>query len=85
MMIYLDANASEPMRPQAVRAVFETLQETGNPASVHAAGRSARRLLETSRATIAQCLGGRPATLYLLLAAPKPTTWPFRRLEPADR
>lgn len=63
MTIYLDANASEPMRPQAVRAVFETLQETGNPASVHAAGRSARRLLETSRATIAQCLGGEASNL----------------------
>ena len=62
-MIYLDANAGEPIRPEAVRAVVAALQDAGNPASVHAAGRGARRLLEASRETIAQHLGGRASNL----------------------
>ncbi len=53
-MAYLDANASEPLRPEARAAVIAALDVTGNPASVHHAGRAARRLLQDSRAAIAQ-------------------------------
>ena len=62
-MIYLDANAGEPIRPEAVDAVMAALEQAGNPASVHTAGRSARRLLEASRQTIAHRLGGRSNNL----------------------
>ncbi len=63
MTVYLDANASEPMRPEAVDALVVALQQAGNPASIHTAGRAARRLLEGSRATVAQHLGGRASDL----------------------
>jgi cysteine desulfurase len=43
-MYYLDANASEPLRPEARAAVLAAMEITGNPSSVHAAGRAARRL-----------------------------------------
>ncbi len=62
-MIYLDANASEPLRPAAEQAVLETLRNTGNPASVHAAGRAARHRLESARESIASRLGGRAGDL----------------------
>jgi cysteine desulfurase len=61
--VYLDANASEAPRPEARDAVVAALALTGNPSSVHAAGRAARRLLEESRETIAAAFGGRPADL----------------------
>ncbi|MGI3776157.1 MAG: cysteine desulfurase family protein [Janthinobacterium lividum] len=56
----LDANASEPLRPEARAAVLRGLDLDGNPASVHAAGRAARRALEDARATIAHAFGVRP-------------------------
>jgi cysteine desulfurase len=52
-MFYLDANASEPLRPEAKAAMREAFEVTGNPSSVHAAGRAARRMLEDARERIA--------------------------------
>ncbi len=62
-MIYLDANATEPLRPAARDAVLAALEVTGNPSSVHAAGRAARRLLEDARELLAARFGGRAADL----------------------
>ncbi|MBW6397418.1 aminotransferase class V-fold PLP-dependent enzyme [Roseomonas sp. HJA6] len=56
----LDANATEPLRPEARAAVLEALDLPGNPSSVHAEGRTARRLLEDSRRRIAARFGARP-------------------------
>ncbi len=61
MSIYLDANASEPLRPEARAAALAALDRTGNPSSVHAAGRAARRVLEGARESVAHRLGVRPA------------------------
>ncbi len=61
--IYLDANASEPLRPAARAAAIAALDQSGNPASVHAHGRGARLLLEDARERIADCFGADPAGL----------------------
>ncbi len=60
-VIYLDANATEPLRPQARDAALAAMELAGNPASIHAAGRAARGLLERSRAQVAERLGAAPA------------------------
>jgi cysteine desulfurase len=57
--LYLDANATEPMRPEAVSAMAEALALPGNPSSVHAEGRAARRVLEEAREVIATRFGAR--------------------------
>ena len=62
-MVYLDANATEPLRPQARAAMLAAADCLGNPYSVHAAGRSARNLLETAREAIAVRFAGRAADL----------------------
>ncbi len=56
-MIYLDANATEPLRPEAREAVLVTLDVVGNPSSIHAAGREARKILESSRRILADRFG----------------------------
>lgn len=61
--IYLDANATEPLRPEAREAALAALDLTGNPASVHGFGRAARAKLEAARETIAARFGGQPADL----------------------
>jgi cysteine desulfurase len=62
-VFYLDANASEPLRPEARAAMLAATEIAGNPASVHSAGRAARRILEDARETLAEQLGGQAADL----------------------
>lgn len=54
---YLDANATEPLRPEARDAMVTVLDVTGNPSSVHAAGRAARRTMEDAREVLAGRFG----------------------------
>lgn len=58
-MHYLDANASEPLRPEAKAAMSAAFEITGNPSSVHAHGRAARKLIEDAREKIAARFGAR--------------------------
>lgn len=55
--VYLDHNATSPLRPQARAAMLDALETLGNPSSVHAEGRAAKALLEDARAAIAQAMG----------------------------
>src|ERR1043165_2836641 len=52
-MIYLDHNATSPLRPEAKAAVLRALDIGGNPSSVHAAGRAARAMIEDAREAVA--------------------------------
>ena len=58
---YLDWNATTPMRRQARDALQEALALIGNPSSVHAEGRAARRLIEEAREEVARLVGARSA------------------------
>jgi cysteine desulfurase len=53
MLTYLDYNATAPARPEVSETVAAALGRTGNPSSVHQAGRKARAVLEEARATVA--------------------------------
>ena len=55
--VYLDWNATTPLRPEAREAMAAAWEHCGNPSSVHAEGRLARRLIEEARATIAASIG----------------------------
>ena len=56
-MTYLDANASEPLRPEARAAMLAALDMGGNPSSVHGAGRAVRRVLDGARYRVAAAYG----------------------------
>jgi cysteine desulfurase len=58
--VYLDHAATTPMLPVAIEAMTRHLGETGNPSSLHASGRRARRVVEEARETIALALDCRP-------------------------
>jgi len=58
---YLDHAATTPMRPEAIAAMTEELARIGNPSSLHAAGRRARRVVEESREQLAEVFGARPS------------------------
>jgi cysteine desulfurase len=58
--VYLDWNATAPLCPEARQAMAAAWDLLGNPSSVHAEGRQARRLVEDARAAVATAVGGQP-------------------------
>ena len=54
---YLDYNATAPLRPEAREAALAAMETTGNPSSVHAEGRAARRIVEDARSDVARLAG----------------------------
>jgi cysteine desulfurase len=58
--VYLDWNATTPLRPESKQAMAAAWEISGNPSSVHTEGRQARRLVEEARAAIAAAVGARP-------------------------
>src|SRR6201999_1616862 len=58
--VYLDWNATAPLRPEARAAMAAAWDLSGNPSSVHAEGRASRRLVEDARVIIAEAVGADP-------------------------
>src|SRR5262249_12960347 len=56
-----DWNATAPLRPEARDAMVAALDLPGNPSSVHAEGRAARRLIDEARRQIAALVGAEAA------------------------
>lgn len=65
MTVYLDHAATTPVLPAAATALAEALAAAGNPSSLHASGRAARRTVEESRERLAAALGARPSEVVL--------------------
>ncbi len=61
--IYLDHAATTHLRPEAAQAWIVAGQHVGNASSLHTSGRSARRIVEQARESIAEDLGVRPSAV----------------------
>jgi cysteine desulfurase len=90
--VYLDHAATTPMLPEAIAAMAEELAQTGNPSSLHNAGRRARRVVEESREQIAAVYGARPSEVVFTSGgteadnlAVKGLFWARRSADPARR
>jgi cysteine desulfurase len=55
--VYLDHNATSPVRPEAMTAMTAALAQAANPSSVHAAGRRVRSIVEDAREAVAALVG----------------------------
>ncbi|MBY9051391.1 aminotransferase class V-fold PLP-dependent enzyme, partial [Pseudomonas fluorescens] len=66
--VYLDWNATTPLRVEARAAMLAAYDLIGNPSSVHAEGREARRLVEDARATLAAAVGALPRNVVFASA-----------------
>ncbi|OUX95160.1 MAG: aminotransferase [Hyphomonas sp. TMED17] len=58
-MIYVDYNATAPLRPESRAAIVSAFEVGANPSSIHQQGRQARHLIETARAELAHFIGAR--------------------------
>jgi cysteine desulfurase len=61
--VYLDFNATAPLRPEAAAAISAAVAVPANPSSVHRFGRRARKLVEDAREQVAHLIGGQPGGL----------------------
>ncbi len=68
-MLYLDANATEPLQPAARNAALAAMEATGNPSSIHRGGRQARRILEDARESLGARLATRPQDIVFTSGA----------------
>jgi cysteine desulfurase len=67
--LYLDWNATTPLRAEARAAMLAAMEVVGNPSSVHAEGRAAKGLMERARAQIAAALGAEGADVVFTSGA----------------
>lgn len=67
--VYLDWNATAPLRPEAREAMLEAVEIIGNPSSVHAEGRAAKSALERAREDVAAALGAEGADVIFTSGA----------------
>lgn len=58
--VYLDYNATAPLRPEAREAMIAAMDVVGNPSSVHGEGRAAKAVVERARAQVAGAVGCKP-------------------------
>ena len=61
--VYLDYNATAPLRPEAAEAMMAALKQPINPSSVHQFGRAARAQMEAARKKIAEAVQVQPSAL----------------------
>jgi cysteine desulfurase len=67
--LYLDWNATAPLRPEAKAAMIAAMEVVGNPSSVHAEGRAAKTLMEKARAQVLAALGAEGADIVFTSGA----------------
>ena len=67
--VYLDHNATTPLRVEARDAMIAALDVVGNPSSVHAEGRVAKGLVEAARAQVAEAIGASGADVVFVSGA----------------
>ncbi len=66
MSIYLDYNATAPLRPEVRARVSELLAMPANPSSSHRFGRDAKKHLEDARKTIAEAISVFPNEIIFM-------------------
>lgn len=67
--VYLDYNATTPLRPEARKAMLGAMDVLGNPSSVHAEGRAAKNIVETARRQLADAVGASGADIVFTASA----------------
>lgn len=67
--IYLDHNATTPLRGESRKAMVEAMEVVGNPSSVHAEGRAAKMMVERARAQVAELVRCKPQQVIFTSSA----------------
>jgi cysteine desulfurase len=68
-LVYLDYNATAPLRPQAFEAVSAALQCVGNASSIHVAGKDAASRVDIARRQLSELIGCSPGEIIFTSGA----------------
>jgi cysteine desulfurase len=83
--IYLDWNATAPLRKEARAAALAALEVTGNPSSVHGEGRAARHWIEQAREEVAALVGAAPRSVVFTSGGTEANMLALVPMAPRDR
>src|SRR5690606_10880209 len=84
--VYCDHAATTRCHPEVARRVYEYLTEYyGNPSSIHAVGRRARKGVEEARAQVAALIGAQPAEIFFTSGGTEADNWALRGAMAANR
>ncbi len=85
-LIYLDHNATLPLHPEVVAAMLHAANTAwGNPSSLHAAGRAARRVVDDAREAVARLADAHPRDVILTASGTEANNLGIARLFPDAR
>ena len=76
---YFDYAATTPVRPEAIAAMVEELNQFGNPSSRYEYGRQAALRVKANRETVAKALGCSPAEVFFTSCGTESDNWAIRR------
>ena len=82
--VYLDYNATSPLRAEVKAAILDILGEPGNPSSIHSSGRRARAKLEKSRIQVANLIGAKPENIIFTSGATEADILAIKGTQHAD-
>lgn len=83
MPVYLDNNASAPVRPEAAAMAYRLLLQKGNASSVHSFGREMRGAVEEARASVAALAGAQASQVVFTSSATEANNMVLRHFKPA--
>jgi cysteine desulfurase len=78
--VYLDHNATSPLKASVKAAMTTAMEACGNPSSVHGEGRAARKIVDDARENLAFALGCRPQMLAFTSGGTEANNWAIRGL-----
>lgn len=73
--VYLDHNATSPLRPEAAAAMGAAMAVVGNPSSIHGEGRHVRSLIERAREQVAALVNAKPTEVVFTSGATEANAW----------
>jgi cysteine desulfurase len=84
--VYCDHAATTPCHPEAAKAVYQMLMENwGNPSSIHAYGRRARKEVEEARERVAALIGARTSEIFFTSGGTEADNWALRGIMTTNR
>lgn len=83
--VYLDYNATSPLRPEALQAIILAFHVVGNASSIHAYGRAAADAVATAREQVARLIGCDPREIIFTSGATEANNLAIRAATPQPR
>lgn len=80
-LVYLDAAASSPLAPEALKATIEALTLTGNPGAAHVSGHAAAGLVRTAREHVSALMRVGPAGVVFVASATEANNLAIRGID----